>query len=204
MRKLLAAFCCLALTPAVWSAPPEATAYQITVGHSGATTSGGTLALQLSPLWTVNLSAAGTYPVIVGNRVYEVAGGLLYALDSQTGATVWGPKQVANAIGATVDGGTVFALSSSGLYSTFDAATGTAGWTTQLTGQFFFSSAPTASGGIVYTGGAESGGTLYAVNETTGALIWYAGVANGDDSSPAVGPSGVYVSYPCQTYDFDL
>jgi outer membrane protein assembly factor BamB/fibronectin type 3 domain-containing protein len=204
-QRLLAALCLLGVTSAGWSAPPEATAYQITVDHAGVTTSGGVLALQLQPLWTVNLSAAGAYPLIVGNVVYEVAGGLLYALDAQTGATVWGPTEVANAFAATADGGSIFVISSGGLMSSFDAATGTPGWSAQMPGQLEFTSPPTASNGIVYTGGAESGGTVYAVNETSGAVLWTAGVANGDNSSPAVGPNAVFVSYVCQnTYAFNL
>ena len=56
---------------------------------------------------------------------------------------------------------------------------------------------------MVYTGGAGSGGTLYAVDAATGAVLWTQPVANGDDSSPAVTANGVYVSYACeQTYAF--
>src|SRR5581483_3642101 len=40
------------------------------------------------------------------------------------------------------------------------------------------------------------------VDESNGQLLWTAFVENGDDSSPAVTSSGVYVTYPCQTYDF--
>ena len=54
----------------------------------------------------------------------------------------------------------------------------------------------------MYTGGAGSGGTLYAVAESSGEIAWTRGVANGDSSTPAVTDDGVYVAYPCQTYDF--
>jgi outer membrane protein assembly factor BamB len=85
----------------------------------------------------------------------------------------------------------------------FDATTGVPGWSIQLPGQYLFSSPPTAMGGLVYTGGAGSGGTLYAVDEHTGALVWTGSVMNGDHSSPAVSPGAVYVSYACgQTYSF--
>lgn len=52
--------------------------------------------------------------------------------------------------------------------------------------------------GVVYPGGAGSGGTVYAVSEADGVVRWTQGVANGDKSSPAVDSSGVYVSYACQ------
>jgi hypothetical protein len=56
---------------------------------------------------------------------------------------------------------------------------------------------------VVYTGGAGSGGTLYAVRETDGQVLWTASVANGDDSSPSVDSDHVYVSYACnQAYSF--
>ena len=58
--------------------------------------------------------------------------------------------------------------------------------------------------GIVYTGGAGSGGTVYAVRESDGHLLWTQSVENGDDSSPAVDAQGVYVTYACQQdYAFD-
>lgn len=187
--------------------PPESTAFQITVDHAGVTTSGGVLALQESPAWSVALSSPLS-PIIAGGHVFVTAGGssgsLLYAFDAQTGQPVWGPLNV-TATWLTYDNGKLFSVNASGLMQSFDAATGTAGWSVQLPGQYAFSSAPTASNGIVYVGGAGSGGTLYAVNETNGTVLWTGSVENGDDSSPAVGPNGVYVSYACpQVYDFAL
>src|SRR5205823_14393774 len=77
-------------------------------------------------------------------------------------------------------------------------------WSVKRSGQYAFTSAPTASVGIVYVGGAGSGGTLYAISESAGNVLWTASVQNGDNSSPAVTAKGVYVSYACeQAYDFD-
>lgn len=211
MRRIVLSLAPLALalvSEAAWSAtPPESTAFQITVDHAGVTTSGGILALQESPAWSVTLSSPLS-PIIAGGRVFVTAGGssgsLLYAFDAQTGQPVWGPLNV-TATWLTYDNGKLFSVNASGLMQSFDAATGTAGWSVQLPGQYAFSSAPTASNGIVYVGGAGSGGTLYAVNETNGTVLWTGSVENGDDSSPAVGPNGVYVSYACpQVYDFAL
>ncbi|MHB8288422.1 MAG: fibronectin type III domain-containing protein, partial [Acidimicrobiales bacterium] len=82
---------------------------------------------------------------------------------------------------------------------------GKPGWSVQLPGQYLFSSAPTALNGVVYIGGAGSGGTVYAVSENNGAVLWTDSVMNGDNSSPAVSSDGVYVSYACdQTYKFAL
>jgi outer membrane protein assembly factor BamB len=95
-------------------------------------------------------------------------------------------------------------VNSSGTLEAFDAGTGGLKWTTQLPGQYSFSAAPTAFGGFVYVTGAGSGGTLYAVNQSDGTVVWTEPVANGDESSPAVSSSGVYESFACGvSYDFD-
>jgi len=204
------------LTPLLAStAPPQATAYQITVDHAGVTASGGVLAPEPWLLWSVKLPGAISYPVIAGGAVFVTTAGIpgstygtqLWALDAQSGATRWGPIAVPGNYlwsNATYEAGKLFVVTYSGELLSFDAATGAAGWSVQLPGQYAFSSPPTASGGIVYVGGAGSGGTLYAVTESNGAVLWSASVANGDHSSPAVGPGAVYVSYPCQVYSFDL
>jgi outer membrane protein assembly factor BamB len=86
----------------------------------------------------------------------------------------------------------------------FDAATGTVLWSVSLPGQSFFTSPPTAVNGVVFTGGAGVGGTVYAVNETNGQVLWTMPVENGDHSSPAVTGGSVFVSYACpQAYGFD-
>ena len=52
-------------------------------------------------------------------------------------------------------------------------------------------------------GGAGSGGTVYAVKASDGTITWTQSVVNGDNSSPAVSPQSVYVSYACnQAYKF--
>jgi outer membrane protein assembly factor BamB len=84
----------------------------------------------------------------------------------------------------------------------FDAGTGNQLWSTLLTGQYSFRAPPTAANGFVYTGAAGSGGTLYAVDQATGNLVWSQQVQNGDNSAPAVTADGVYVTYPCWSYDF--
>lgn len=105
--------------------------------------------------------------------------------------------------GHAYDHGKIFVINVDGLLRSFDAATGQAGWSTQSPGQYFFSAPPTAVNGLVYVGGAGSAGTLYAVDESNGIVLWTAGVANGDKSSPAVSSDGVFVTYPCQAYKFD-
>lgn len=58
--------------------------------------------------------------------------------------------------------------------------------------------------GIVYDDGSGSGATMYATNEVDGSLVWSQPNLNGgDDSSPAVDGSNVYVTFPDQYYAFN-
>ncbi len=191
--------------------PTTAVAYQIDPVHSGWQPN-DTLTPPLTQRWSVNLGGPVSYPLIAGGRVFVTVahtsayGTDLYALDQATGAVVWGPTDLGGTYfwsGAAYEGGKVFAVNYDGLLRAYDAASGSQLWMSQLPGQYAFSSPPTAAGGMVFVGGAGSGGTLYAVDETTGSVVWQQGVENGDNSSPAVSASGVYVSYACtQAYAF--
>jgi outer membrane protein assembly factor BamB len=194
----------------------ESVAYQINSAHSGYAPFGLPLAFPSSPTWSVKLGGAASYPVIADGKVFVLTAGSplstngygtqLYALDLATGSTVWGPVAIPGTYkwaGHTCEGGKVFVVNYDGLLQSFDAASGTPGWSVKLPGQYAFSAAPTAANGIVYIGGAGSGGTLYAVDEKNGNILWTAGVESGDESSPAISSDGVFVSYPCQVYKFD-
>jgi outer membrane protein assembly factor BamB len=193
------------------NALPDAVSFLVTPSHSGAITF-KSASFPASSKWSVDVGGTPSYALIAAGKVFltvNVGGGTqLIALDQATGATVWGPIFIAGLANAAYDGGSVFVLSAPsagvnpGLMQSYDAATGKILWSASLNGQYAFDSAPTALNGLVFTGGAGSGGTLYAVNEATGAITWTQSVANGNASTPAVTNDGVYVSYPCQTYDF--
>jgi len=187
----------------------DAVAFQENAAHSGVMQF-NSVSFPASSAWSVTLGGAPSYALIAGGKVFvtvAVSGNTqLVALDQTTGATVWGPIQIAGPSNAAYDSGMVFALSGAtgngAIMQAYDAATGNLKWSAALPGQLDFSSAPSAADGYVYTVGAESGGTLYAVNETNGNVDWTQGVANGDDSTPAVTADGVYTSFPCQTNAF--
>ena len=202
-----------ALTLAFALPSTDAVAFQNNPQHNGAVkfaTIVAPSAFPLSASWTASLDGTASYPLIAGGRVFVTVArssgsSEIVALSAATGAVVWGPIALSGSASATYDNGRVIVLSTSsgpGILTAFDAASGTQLWSTALTSQYLFTAPPTAANGMVYTGGAGEGGTLYAVDDTTGALMWTASVANGDASSPAVTVDGVYVSYPCQTYDF--
>jgi outer membrane protein assembly factor BamB len=200
------------------TAVDQAVTYQINPTHTGAHNTPG-LHPPLSLLWSVDLGGMVSYPLIAGGKVFVIAGDSsigndsLYALDAKTGATLWGPIIIPNGAywwaAAAYDNGRVFVVPdatsgfSSGAMYAYDAATGSLLWTATLPSQYLYNSPPTALNGIAYTAGAGGGGTVYAVSETNGTVLWTAGVANGNNSSPVVTNTGVYVSYVCpNVYDF--
>jgi outer membrane protein assembly factor BamB len=198
-----------AQTIAITTPSIDATSFQINPANTGAINF-ASVSFPSNPTWSVNVGGTPSYAVIVGGKVIVTvqlsgSGSEVLALNQATGSTVWGPIIIDGSANATYENGRVFVLSSNigsaATLEAFDVNTGALDWSTILTGQYAFTGAPTAADGLVYVGGAGSGGTLYAVNETTGAMLWTQSVANGDNSTPAVTVDGVYVSYPCRTYD---
>jgi outer membrane protein assembly factor BamB len=183
-----------------------AVAYQINVAHSG-TQLDSALSPPFRLRWQVTLPGLVSYPLIADGSVYVTAGdnstetATLYALDQASGQTIWSrqlsqpPPFISPWANAAFDNGRVFVVGSAGLMTAYESATGTLLWTTQLPFQYLFSAPPTAADGVVYLGGAGTGGTLYAVDEITGSVLATQSVMNGDKSSPAISGNGVFVSY---------
>jgi outer membrane protein assembly factor BamB len=189
--------------------------FQITADHAGAIEMTG-VRPPLRIRWATTLAPHLSYPIVTHGMVFVVGLGstsMLYALSARTGRIVWKrrtPPGYGPWIGAAYDDGMVFVVPESGATPggpgamfAYSARDGMPLWRAVLPGQYLFSSAPTARDGYVYTGGAGVGGTVYAVRETDGKLVWTAPVENGDSSAPAVTADGVFVSYVCpQTYRF--
>ncbi len=219
MRAGLATALALALVSAGgWLMAPSALAassdqavtYQLDAAHDGYQDA-SPITTPLAQAWSVSLGGAISYPLIVNGVVYVTAAGsgggtTLYAVEQATGATLWSHTLGGSYpwSGLAYDAGQVFTVNAGGTLTAFDAGTGAINWSLSLPGQTSFNSPPTAFDGYVYTGGSQSGGTVYAVSEATGQLAWEEPVENGDASSPAVDANGVYVTYACdQDYDFD-
>ena len=203
--SLLALICTVfATTTHAQVAPEKAVNFQINASHTGAVSSEH-LTPPLKQRWVVNFGRRISYPLIADGKVYVTVrnatdyGTMLYALDQTNGATVWSYALGGTYFwsGACYENGRVFAVNFDGLLRAFDGATGNLIWNVQLPNQYSFSAPPTAYQGVIYVSGAGSGGTVYAVNADSGALLWTAPVMNGDKSSPAVTGEGVYVSYSC-------
>jgi outer membrane protein assembly factor BamB len=185
--------------------PVDAVAYQLNATHTGGHDDAA-LPSSLGTLWSRDMGGNVSYPLIVGDIVYaavahtQTYGSALYAVDRTTGEDVWGPIELGGTYfiaGLAYDAGAVFAINYDGILQAFNAQTGARRWTVDLPGQYAFTSPPTARNGVVYTGGAGSGGTVYAVSQQNGSVLWTASVANGDHSAPTVSDDGVYVSYAC-------
>jgi outer membrane protein assembly factor BamB len=201
-----------ALAATSTTAQDVAVAYQVNTFHRGAQPYDA-LTPPLTRRWTMNFGAGVSYPLIANGKVFVTvanqgsSGTELYALNLATGTRAWGPIDLGGTYrwsNAAYENGRIFVVNDGGQLQAFASQDGGRLWTRQLPYQWSFSSPPTARNGIVYTAGAGSGGTLYAVAESSGQLLWTAQVMNGDNSSPVVTATGVYVSYACaQTYDFN-
>ena len=119
-------------------------------------------------------------PVVVGGRVYlEDLNSNVVALDLADGAVLWShryDRPAGGPNGLAVSDGLVLGSTDTSAFA-LDAATGGERWRRRLTGpRNPITIAPAAANGLVYTsttGQAPGGrGTLYALDERTGAIRW--------------------------------
>jgi outer membrane protein assembly factor BamB len=195
--------------PSAFAAGPRkqseyAVAYQINPAHSGSINFSAGFTAPLTQIWSVNLDSSLSYPVVAEGKVFvNSSAGQTYALDLATGTTKWS-KNTGVTLGPTYDRRSLFLLNSNAVLSALSAKSGKSLWATQLTGELDADSSPMAYKGQVFAVATENAGIVYGVNETLGSLNWgYQWVQNGDNSSPAYGDNGIYVSYSCQYYKLD-
>jgi len=176
----------LALITSLLAAPVQAQIaqnqarnYQINATHSGSVYSEG-LTPPLKQKWSFNFGQPISYPLIADGRVFVTVrnpsgnGTRLVAFNTADGAILWSYVLGAYSAwsGLCYENSRVFAINGDGLLRAFNVVTGEVVWSTQLPGQYSFTSAPTVFQGVIYTGGAGSGGTAYAVSASTGAVLW--------------------------------
>jgi outer membrane protein assembly factor BamB len=184
--------------------------FHVDVAHDGNSNNSGFNG-PVRKMWARSWTGTVSYAVIGDGKVFVSVSGLhgtnvrrVFALDPATGATLWSVVATGGygVFGLAEDAGRLFTVNSTGLLSALDTDTGSLDWSVQLPGQYMFTSPPTADSGVVYVGGAGSGGTVYAVDESTGDVLWTQSVENGDHSAPTITPYGVVVGYACfQVYD---
>lgn len=179
-------------------------AYQADPSHSGVLEGVG-LSPALRTRWTRDFGQQLSYPVIADGMAFVIVrnasdyGTSVHALDLETGRTLWekgigGTYYWAN---ATYEAGRLFVQNFDGMLLALDAVTGATVWVTELADQYAFSSPPVAHDHVVYTGGGGSGGTVYAVDATSGDVLWRHSLSSGSHSSPALSHERLFVSYSC-------
>lgn len=176
----------------------DAVSYQMNPAHTGAVTFNA-LSLPASSTWSVDVGGSPSYALIVGGRVFVTVNvsnnAQLLALNSATGAKLWGPIALTGTVNAAYDGGRLFVVSGSPqgqIIQALDPATGNSLWSATVNGGWF-PEPPVAADGIVY---AINAGLVTAFNETNGATLWSQGVG-GTDGIVAVTADGVYGASPC-------
>src|SRR4051794_34279328 len=177
----------------------DSVAYQVNPQHTGAQDA-DSLTPPLGIRWGWNLGGPTSYPVIAGGKVFVTSrdlsnpsyGTTLYAFDQQTGTLAWS-RSITGAYWwatSTYEAGKLFVLNEDGVLRAFDASNGAALWGKQMPGQYAFTGPPTAYNGVVYLGGAGSGGAGLAPGGGGGARPWGGAGVEGGGSPPAGGARG--------------
>ncbi|MGH2565240.1 MAG: PQQ-binding-like beta-propeller repeat protein, partial [Ginsengibacter sp.] len=142
-------------------------------------------------------------PTIVNGVLYTGSDdNNLYALDAQTGDLKWSfaANALFNASSPVVVNGVLFIGSRDGNLYAVDANTGMMKWKFDDGGISMEQSSPTELNGIVYIAGWYNisdfsvKGSLYAVNEQTGALLWTSLDSLAFGSSPVIASGSLYIS----------
>jgi outer membrane protein assembly factor BamB len=158
------------------------------------------VASPLTKAWTITFSGAPSYPLIAEGKVFVAADESqpdVRALSLATGAVVWGPIAIGAVVQLAYNQGRVYTLDGGGNVSALDASTGLHLWSTQITSQSFYWSAPVAADGLVWVEGLGFGGTLTALDGSNGKIVWSAGTFDGSDGTVAVGDSIVFEAEAC-------
>ena len=193
----------------------DAYTYQMNASHTGNTSFPAPLVFPNAAAWTVLLPDLLSYPVVTVSGVYVLAsqghaadnnGVSLYAFDPETGSRQWGPVAVTANVGVnfTYDQGRLITVSRNCLMQGYDATTGTAAWSLDLSSSSVWSCGmvPTAYRGIVYAVGSGVESTVFAVDVASGKMLWATKII-GNGIAPAVTDDGVYVTGLLQAYKLD-
>ena len=187
----------------------EAVSVQMNPAHTGGQ-SGDSLAPPLIQKWALDFGSDNTvsYPLIAGGRIFITTmsttggGSTLRALNASDGRAVWGPIALRGWITAAYDvlngQGLIFTRSNDNTVRAFSAATGAQLWTATT---YDGTASPVAANGLVYISYSNQ---LEAFHQSDGSVAWTSPVLHGDDTTPAVTATDVYVNYACnQVYDLN-
>lgn len=192
----------LALTgaSAVADTGGQATAFQEDPAHDGYQPSPG-LTLPLQQNWTIGSLPHPSYPVVVNGVAYisTQPDPIVYAIDLSTGHILWHKWLGAEALAPAYDGGQLYVSNINGQIWALNPTDGTTVWTRSLdsSGKLAgdFESPPTAYGGQVYLSSEANDGATDALDETSGATVWFA--SSPGSTTPAVNATGVFPGSGC-------
>lgn len=148
---------------------------------------------------SANISSS---PLTSGNVVYfGSSDNYFYALNKQTGELLWRfpTGGMINQSGASLVNGVLYFGSRDGFLYAVDASAGTLVWKYDTGGISLEQSSPTVKDGVVYIGGwyrmdFQKAGSVYAINTTTGELIWEKLQDVGFSSSPFVSNNRLFIT----------
>jgi outer membrane protein assembly factor BamB len=146
-------------------------------------------------IWAIHVPGkmSRSSPALANGILYVgSADDLVYALDAQTGKTIWTfPTKGQVKSSPAVVNGIVYIGSLDGTLYALDATTGKQVWVYKTGGQVH--SSPAVANGIVYFGSYDH--NIYALDASTGSLIWSYKTGNIiDAASPAVANGVVYAA----------
>jgi outer membrane protein assembly factor BamB len=183
--------------------PTRAVNFRIDAAHTGGQPRDH-LTLPLSAAWTHEETKGVIQVLVADGRVFVLGGlGALTALDTKTGAILWGPKSFSDMwAGAYDESGVVYVLGHLGFLTAVDAATGTTKWMMQVpSATMSFNAPPLAADGKVFVNADYK---LTAIAGATGAILWTAGTGSGNDGMAAHADGVVYLANSCaRTVAFD-
>jgi len=173
----------------------ESTSFQINAAHTGGLSTTTAFAPPLKRLWTLNLSAPITYPIVAENTVIvnylDPAGDdILEVASAKTGHILWKKTYKTNGSlsYAAYDNGVVFELSGAGILGAFQVSSGNILWAEQISPDYGFMYPPVASAGFVYITGQS--GNIYQIDGQTGQVLWISGTSA--QTSVSVGPGTIF------------
>jgi outer membrane protein assembly factor BamB len=184
----------------------NAVSYLVDQAHDGFVTD--PLTPPLSPAWSHDFGAgtAVSYPLIAQGKVYVTVadasgyGSTLYALDAATGDVAWSRSLQTPGSrswsAAAYDNGRIFAVGHESPLKAFNAGTGALLWSVKPPAFPWHDTPPVATNGLVFESDPTNFGTLDALRESSGGLLWRRVLIGlGPNSTPALGGGKVYLSY---------
>jgi eukaryotic-like serine/threonine-protein kinase len=108
----------------------------------------------------------GSSPTVADGVVYFISVSTLYALNARTGRLLWS-KSEEFSLSPAVTNGLVYINSGQGLEA-LDAKSGAVRWSTTIPAD----SPAAVTNGVVYVGGLSGEAYVYAVDASTGSLLW--------------------------------